>query len=359
MKQTIIKAAIGFWCMSALVSTSAFAGNSDRIGQAGATELLINPWARNSGLANSNSASVTGLEATFLNVAGTAINPGTELIFVHTDYLEGAGIGINAFGFTQKVGETGALSLSVMSMNFGQIPVTTVDQPEGTGITFSPSFVNMGLSYAKGFSDNIYGGVTMRVISEAISNVQAQGVALDAGIQYVTGRRKQIHFGVALKNVGPTMRYTGDGLSFTTLLPQNNPSGTQTFTVEERSAAFELPTMMNMGVTYDFYFAKDSVSMRTHRLSVSGNFISNSFGNDQFGLGTEYAFRNFLMLRLGYLYEKGIMSSTDRMTVFTGPTAGLTLEIPLRNKSSFGFDYSYRATDPFQGVHTFGVRLKL
>ena len=52
------------------LSTSSFAGNKDRAGQAGASQLLINPWARSSGWAGANSASVTGLEATYTNIAG-------------------------------------------------------------------------------------------------------------------------------------------------------------------------------------------------------------------------------------------------------------------------------------------------
>ena len=34
------------------------------------------------------------------------------------------------------------------------------------------------------FSNSIYGGVSVKMISEQISNVGASGVALDAGIQY-------------------------------------------------------------------------------------------------------------------------------------------------------------------------------
>ena len=43
-----------------------FAGNPQRAGQAGASELLINPWARNSGLASANVAGVRGLEGFIL-----------------------------------------------------------------------------------------------------------------------------------------------------------------------------------------------------------------------------------------------------------------------------------------------------
>ena len=47
-----------------------FAGNEQRAGQAGASELLINPWARTSGWAGANIAGGRGLESIYSNVAG-------------------------------------------------------------------------------------------------------------------------------------------------------------------------------------------------------------------------------------------------------------------------------------------------
>src|SRR3954470_15639470 len=71
------------------------AGNPERSGQAGASQLLINPYARNSGMVGSNSAKVRGLEAQFLNVAGTAFTRKTEVLFNRTQWLSGTGIHIN------------------------------------------------------------------------------------------------------------------------------------------------------------------------------------------------------------------------------------------------------------------------
>jgi hypothetical protein len=51
------------------IASPVFAGNKDRSGQAGASELLINPWARSAGWGNSNMARVRGLEAMWGNVA--------------------------------------------------------------------------------------------------------------------------------------------------------------------------------------------------------------------------------------------------------------------------------------------------
>ena len=78
---------------------------------------------------------------------------------------------ISSFGFAQKVGESGVLGLSIMSMDFGEIEITTVDLPDGGIGTYSPKFMNIALSYAKVFSNSIYGGMTIKMISEQISNV--------------------------------------------------------------------------------------------------------------------------------------------------------------------------------------------
>lgn len=341
------------------VATTAFAGNPDRAGQAGATELLINPFGRSSGWAGANVAGTKGLESFYTNIAGTAFTRKTELMFVRTQWLKGTDININTFGLTQRVGETGAIGLCVMSMDFGDIPITTVESPEGGLGTYSPQFLNIGLSYAKGFSDNIYGGLDVKIITEKIANVSARGIALDAGIQYVAGKHDQMKFGISLKNVGPRMKFSGDGLSFKTAVPAAT-NGSSTITVDQRAAQFELPSCLNIGAGYDFYLSKDSIKMKNNRVTAMGTFTSNSFGKDQFKLGVEYGWKNMVMLRVGYTYEKGITNKDDRTTVFTGPSAGFTVELPFgKNKSTFGLDYSYRATDPFQGTHSIGARINL
>ena len=357
-KHLKILAPIAFVGIFTAQVNTVFAGNPDRAGQAGATELLINPWARSSGMADANIAGTKGLESMFLNVAGTAFTKKTELMFCRTNWLKGTGININSFGLTQHVGETGAIGLSIMSMDFGNIPITTVENPEGGIGTFSPQFVNIGVSYAKGFSDNIYGGLAVRVISEKTANVAARGIAFDAGIQYIAGKNNQMKFGISLKNVGPRMKYSGDGLNFHTPIPGSTQG--VTFTAEERTADFELPSLLNIGLGYDFYLRKDSISMKTHRITASGAFVSNSFEQNQLKLGLEYAWKNMLMIRVGYAYQKNITNADLRTTVFTGPSAGFTVEIPFgKSKSTFGLDYSYRATNPFSGTHSLGVRINL
>lgn len=339
----------------------AFAGNEDRAGQAGASELLINPWARSSGMGSANIAGVRGLEGQFLNVAGTAFTQKTELLFVHTNYLKGADISLNTFGFSQRVGASGVLALGFMSMSFGDIEVTTTEMPEGGLGNYPISFMNMGISYAKGFTDHIFGGLCVRAINQSIPDAKAGGIALDAGIQYVAGKQNNAKFGISLKNVGPKMQFRGDGLSTRFTNPNNN----STITVEQRSEFFEMPSQVNIGGTYDYYLGGDTAN-KTHRITAAAAFVSNSFTKDEFRLGLEYGFKTYLMLRAGYGYEKGITNDDDskesyRTSAQKGFSAGFTVELPLSKEkgSTFGLDYSYRATNPFSGTHSMGIRMNL
>ncbi|MDD4150223.1 MAG: PorV/PorQ family protein [Bacteroidales bacterium] len=351
-----------------LISTKTFAGNEQRVGSNGASELLINPWARSTGWGDANVACVVGLEGMHQNIAGLAFTRKTEFAFTNTQWI--ADIAINSGGFAAKVGETGVLGVSIMNMNYGKIDITTADLPEGGIGTYSPSNNVIGIGYAREFSNSIYGGITVKMISENIANASASGVAIDAGIQYVTGlgkdkagnrNRDNLRFGITMKNVGTTMKYKGDGMSFTGF----SENGTS-MTIEHRSQEFELPSLIKIGFSYHFRLApkvdevKEEVSS-DHNLIVAANFTSNSFTKDQYHVGLEYGFKEYLFLRGGFIYEDGIFDIGTRSTAFTGPTGGLTLQVPINkeNKSVLAIDYSYRFTEPFGGVHTFGARVTL
>lgn len=355
MKHLIKPIAFGFMAVSLVCGSSntVFAGNEDRAGQAGATELLINPWTRSSGWGGINVANVFGLEAQFNNVAGLAFTKKTDISYSFTDWLKGSDVKINSLGLAQRVGESGVMALSVMSVGFGDIQVTTVDNPEGGFGNFKPQFFNLGVSYAKAFSNSIYGGMTVRVISQSASDVKAQGVAFDAGIQYVTGfneDKDNLRFGISLKNVGTPMRYSGDGLSF-----RGNPPVVTSYqqTIQQRTERFELPSLISIGSSYDYRPAEN------HRLTFAGCFVSNSFTYDQYGLGVEYGFKDMFSLRGGYVTEKE-QNSDERLTALSGLNGGVSIDLPLgKSGKKFGIDYSYRATEVFDGSHGIGLRLVL
>jgi hypothetical protein len=132
-------------------------------------------------------------------------------------------------------------------------------------------------------------------------------------------------------------------------------SGSDQLTLEQRSERYELPSQLNIGMAYDLYFGE------LNRLTIAGNFTSNAFTRDQYTLGVEYAFKKMFHLRGGYMYEKNITDDALRTSVFTGPSAGVSIDLPFGQEkaSAFAIDYGYRATNPFSGVHSIGIRMSL
>jgi len=328
----------------------AFAGNPDRRGQAGATELQILPWARQAGWYGVNSANVRGLEAERLNVAGLALSGNTELYFSRTNWLTGSEIYMNAFGLAQRLDESSVLALSVMSVDMGAIEITTVNNPDGGLGTFKPTIANLGLSYAKSFSNRIHGGATVRIVTEGTSDVNAAGVAFDAGIQYITGPDDRIKFGIALRNVGTPITFGGDGLAARGVMQ----GSTVPLTLQQRSQTLELPSLMNIGGSYDIYMDQE----HENRFTIAANFTSNSFTNDQYGIGMEYGYTKKFTFRAGYQYEDAGTDPEFTQNVHTGLSLGVSVDAPF-NRSNFGLDYAFRATEPFGGTHLIGIRYGL
>lgn len=360
-----------------------YAQGPTRAGQAGFTQLLINGWGRSSGMGNSYSSGVHGVEAFHLNIAGLGRVQGTELAFSRTSWLGGTGININTFGYGQRIGD-GAIGISMMSFSIGQIPITTVSQPDGGIGTYKPSISNINLGYAYNFTTQISAGINVKLISESTPDVRTSGMAFDAGLQYATQlikdknkmktkylsdnpaakRESDIRFGVSIKNLGADLKYSGDGLATKSTLTDKN----YVTTTSQRADKTQLPSLINVGLAYDFRLDKKA-GLYWHRLTTAMNFTNNSFSSNQTSLGVEYAYKEILMLRSAFDYEKGIFNYDTRRTAYTGLCLGASVQIPLakkdvtngkrENDNAIAVDYSYRSTNPFSGTHTFGVRITI
>ncbi len=339
---------------AALVSSfSLQAGNEDRVGSAGVSELLINPWARSSAFGDAGISNVNGLEATYMNIAGLAFTKKTQIKFNYSNWMGNAGIALNSAGIAQRISENDVIAVSVQALNYGEIPITTVNNPEGEIGVFSPRVNIFNVGYARSFSSSIHGGVNFKVISSSISNLKSSGIAIDAGIRYVTGEQDQIKFGITLKNVGPVIKFKGDGLAQQIFYVSTGV----TATLEERSATYELPSLLSIGGSYDFIF--DDMN----KLNLSLGFTANSFSQDQYRLGLNYGMTREKMafnVRGGFVYEKNIFSEENRSNALIGPTAGFSVDALMgENKNALGIEYCARFAGVFGVIHTIGATISL
>ena len=190
---------------------------------------------------------------------------------------------------------------------------TTESAPDGTGGTFSPTFTTLGLTYAKAMTDRVNFGGTLYYVSEKILQETSASAAFDFGFQYETG----VHgarFGVAVKSIGPSMRYTGTDFEFTTAIPGADPQATGR-TAASESADYELPTALQLSLGVP-------IVTGVNPLNFYGAYDSNSFGNDEGRVGAEWTLRKTLSLRGGYIYD----GTSDALFQ---ASYGLGLKVPL------------------------------
>jgi hypothetical protein len=359
MIQSIAKIAVAVACVA--ISSTAFAGNKDRSGQAGAPELLINPWAASTGTFGANTASIGGVEAMKGNIAGLAFTEKFDIAVSHNTYLKGSNISILNGAVGIKLGNAGVVGVNIQSVNYGEITITDVNHPTGGVGSYKPSFFNIQAGFAKEFSHSIHAGIGATLVSEKITNASAMGACFEAGVQYVTGLQDNFHFGVTLRNVGTNMRFSGPGFSLDAQTSELGYDASRQ-TPQER---FEMPTYLNIAAAYDFYLDAKKLAKEDdkpkHRLTVMAGFTSNSFNNDYIHGALEYSFRDMVMLRGGYRYEKDISNEALATTFYTGFAGGATVMTRLgSNGPRVGIDYSFRPTRrPDNGVHAVSLRFML
>jgi hypothetical protein len=333
-----------------LAASEIFAGGGRRNGSGGASELLIPVGARGIALGGSTLANSYGLEALFWNPANIARLGGysTNVLISHMEHI--ADIGVEYGAISTDIESFGSLAFSIKSLSIGDIPVTTVGSPDGTGAVFSPTFLTMGLTYARMLSDRIAVGLTANLISEDIDRVSATGVAFNVGVSYsdfadISG----LSIAFVMKNIGPEMKFDGPGL----LIEAQNPDLSRSSQLYKIDAApFELPSILELGLSYQYNI--DDQNM----LQFGGVFSNNNFYGDEWKGGLEYGYNNLFFVRAGYFAatNMGTEFSTSEDYNTYGFNAGFGLNYDIGGVE-LRLDYAYRAVqyDGLGDNHAFSL----
>jgi hypothetical protein len=321
-----------------------YAGGDKRNGTAGAQELLLPVGARGLALSGSYTAGLEGIESIFYNPAGLGAMKNTaEAMFSHMSYI--ADIGVSYAAVAVHFEGFGAIGFNIKTIDFGDIPVTTVESPYGTGATFSPTYVVAGVVYSNAITDRIRIGVTANIVSEKIMSTSASGMAFSAGVQYLgIANVEGLQLGVTLKNIGSQMKYEGADL-LRTATEQDASRGSQLYTID--AAGFELPSQLELGLAYERNFTDDFKGL------LSTTFVNNTFLNDEYRLGCELGYANTFFIRGGYTYTKEGVDDNDQQIFGTTFGAGFNVNTGVE----ITVDYAYRTVRYFDANHMFSVKL--
>lgn len=336
---------VGMLVILLLVSTQDVFAGGRRLGTAGAVELLIPMGAQSVGMAGANIANVSNTEAIYWNPAGLAKLTNAEASFSYMTYFADMSVSYVTAGF--HAGRIGNFGLTLQSMDVGEIDVTTIESPEGTGDIIKPDFLTLNATYAKLLTDRIMFGTNAKLISERIGNMSASAVAFDFGLQYRSDIN--IDFGITLKNLGSSMKFSGTGIEFDSSIPYANPNATSRKTLLDMASS-ELPTSLNIGLAYRYNVTEEQ------KLNVTGLFANNGYALDQIIGGVEYSYRDFVFLRAGYdapMYPSDYPEDEkDDYQYGLHFGAGVTLDV---GGSVVKFNYAYRDMQLFDANNYFTI----
>jgi len=323
-----------------------FGGGQNRAGTSAAPELRIPIGARYLAMVGAPIASVTGLEAIFWNPAGVDLSSSSaNALFSHRSYI--ADMSMNFASVSGKLGDIGTVGLSFRSLNIGEINVTTMDQPDGTGQIINPSYFVLGLTYSKQLTDRVSIGANINLINETIDRVGATGFSVDFGVQYkslfdVNG----LSLGVAVKNLGGTMKFSGNGL----YVQANDPNALRgpTYLAVDGSSA-ELPSEISLGLSYQTNLDEEN------SLLLSSTFQNNNYAYDDYKFGLEYSYRNLLFVRGGYLFSPQATEQT--INIFENYALGLGVNLKEFSNLDIQIDYAFVPVEIFDANHVFSISL--
>jgi hypothetical protein len=315
----------------AVCLTSAYAGSGRRTGTAGAQELRISVGARGTAMGGAVIANTYGVEAIEWNPAGLAGLEGSEAMFSHQPYL--ADININFAGIATRFEDLGTFALAAKVVSIGDMEETTPAFPDGTGRIFGPTMSVISLSYSRVLTYRVNFGITGKFIHEKIFEVSANGFAFDLGFMYEPDWHG-FSMGIAVKNYGPEMRFTGRGFD-------RDLDGRQG---AAESASFDLPSSFNLGFDYDL------VNVDRNLAIVTGNFRSNNYSQDLWQGGLEYVYDGRYCLRAGYNY-----SAQESWLYGFSFGGGVDLKI---GDANLILDYAWAETELFDANQYFTLKFK-
>jgi len=269
------------------------------------------------------------ISALYWNPAGAAFLEGLRVGYTNVERY--AGIRHQFSGVIVPLPGLGALGVSVVHVDCGEMEITTIERPEGTGQTFTASDLALGLSFAGRLTDRVSFGITARYIQEKIWLESASGYALDMGTLYRLPDRG-LRIGMAITNFGPEMGIdNGPHLTFEKEPPDNYPSSPP---LESRleTKRFPLPVKFELGVALDAVGTNSMLlSSSTSRVTLAGTINDGFDAPFRSAWGVEYEWGGLIALRGGYRenYDTG------------GLSAGAGIDVPVRAGLGVRFDYAW------------------
>lgn len=340
------------WMILLVISGSVQAQKPFRVGTTAATFLEIG-FGEGSAMGDASVAMTGCLSSIYWNPAGLAFMEKSEAMFMHQPWIVDintafAGVGLVLPG-------VGTLGLSVFHTGYGDMKVTTLSKPRGTGEMFSANDISFSFSYSRRLVQWFSFGVNAKYISSQIWHTNATALALDLGVIVKThffsptGRREDgMNIGMSISNYGSRMKYDGMDLMRPIDILPDAEGNYKDVPGQFRVPGYELPLIFRVGVAFF------PVVIGNQRLTVLLDALHPNNNSESINLGGQYSIR---MPGIGDFYIRSGYKALFMDESEYGPTFGAGMVFWLRKQMGLKFNYAYRSIGILGNIHSYGFSI--
>jgi hypothetical protein len=337
-------AILGFIAALFILSNLTQAQEIRKVGTSAATFLRIPVGARAAGMGSSFVSMTDDPASIYWNPSNMSSVKTNALIVDHSLWLPG--IYFDFAGLVLPVENLGTFGISATILHTDEMEVTTIEEPMGTGETFTASSFALGVSYSRSLTDRFSIGGTFKYIQETIFNSSASGIAFDVGTIYQTPFAG-IRLGASISNFGTKMQMDGEDLNVRVDIAPDQEGNNQSIVGRLNTDEFDLPLIMRIGLSGEV------INTENFRLTLSADGINPNDNSQSLNIGGEIGLLNeIIRIRSGYKDLFLVENEADL-------TFGVSLnEINVFSGVLISIDYAYQNFVHLRDSNRFTLSIK-
>jgi long-subunit fatty acid transport protein len=327
--------------ISPVVLAGDFKSDVSKRGTTAAPFLNIGQGARATAMGSAFVGLANDPSAIYWNPAGIADLQGVQVLFDHTKWL--ADINYNFIAATYNLGDMGTIGVGFTTSDYGDMDVTTIDKPEGTGEIFSATDAVFSIAYAINLTDNFAIGFNPKFVYQSLWKMDATAFAMDIGVKYRTPF-DGIILAMSISNFGSKMQMLGTSNLVLYDQDKNSSGNNDKIPAYLETGKWSLPLTFRVGLGYSFNIAE------MHKFNIAVDALHPSDDYESVNIGGEYTFNNFISLRGGY---KSLFLEDSEESF----TLGFGIQQKLLGNMAIKVDYAYQDFGRLTDIQKFTVSL--
>lgn len=303
--------------------------------------LKIEPSSRLVAMGNAGASQSGEASAGFYNPAALGRINGIDVQFTYNRWL--ADITYNYASAAMNISGLGTLALQAISLNSGDIEITTVAQERGSGLFYRVTNVSLGVAWGIMLTDRVSAGVAVNYLQETIYNTSLSDISFNFGVQYQSSI-EGLTVGASVSNFGPRSSYSGRDIDFSYDADPEQHGDNSRIPAELRMGSFGLPTLFRVGLSYPLRLND------WNQLTIATDAMHTNDNAERINAGGEWLFFNTFAIRGGYR-DLFLKDSEGGLVLGTGA------RVNFAENQNISFDYAWANYGRLNNTHRFTVGL--